>query len=72
MNKHTGEKRTPEAIAKELENIDFAEIEEADLREVFGHGIDLLAADCNCPPPENAAGCGMNVVAGCGGGDGES
>jgi hypothetical protein len=30
------DERTPEEIAKDLENIDFAEIDEEDLKESFG------------------------------------
>jgi hypothetical protein len=33
------EDRTPEEIAKDLENIDFAEIGESDLIEVFGGAV---------------------------------
>jgi len=33
------EKRTPMEIAKDLETIDFAEIDENDLQEVFGGTI---------------------------------
>ena len=70
MNKHTGDKKKPEAVAKELENIDFAEIEAADLRDVFGEGIDLLAADCNCGSNVNCppGSPGANFNCGCGSG----
>lgn len=66
MNKHTGDKRAPEAVAKELENIDFAEIEETDLREVFGHGDEGLLANCNCPPEDSLCGCSINSGCPCG------
>jgi hypothetical protein len=43
------DERTPEEIAKDLEDIDFAEIDEGDLKEVFG-GLakEIIDGDCNC------------------------
>ncbi len=41
-------KKTPEEIAKELESIDFAEIDEGDLKDIFG-SLESATADCNCP-----------------------
>lgn len=57
---HKKDKRTPEEIAADLENIDFAEIEDGDLKEVFGSISDVADADCNC-------GCdpGSNTNCGC-------
>jgi len=45
--------RTPEEIAKDLENIDFAEIEAEDLREVLGGlrdsgGDTTVNSNCCC------------------------
>jgi hypothetical protein len=52
-------KKTPEEVAKDLESIDFAEIEEADLLEVFGSGLKAADADCNCScPPNTNCPCG--------------
>jgi hypothetical protein len=49
------DERTPEEIAKDLETIDFAEIDEDVLREVFGGGAsDLVDSNCNCPCPVNS------------------
>jgi hypothetical protein len=47
--------QTPEEIARDLENVDFADISEEDLKEVFGGdrtggGIDqpIGSTNCNC------------------------
>lgn len=42
------DERTPEEIAKDLENIDFADISEGELQEVFGGGIPIGTSNCNC------------------------
>lgn len=44
------DERTPEEIAKDLENIDFAGIGEDDLREVFGGEAREVVpiSNCNC------------------------
>jgi natural product precursor len=58
LNKNLPDKKTPEEIAKDLEEIDFAEIDEVDLQAVFGGGAsDLAETNCNC-------GCEINTSCG--------
>jgi hypothetical protein len=48
MEKH--DKKTPEEVARDLEDIDFAEIDDADLKEAFG-GLGEIRSGCtntNC------------------------
>ena len=41
--------RTPEEIAKDLESIDFADISEGELQEVFGGElVPIGSTNCNC------------------------
>jgi len=43
------DERPPEEIAKDLESLDFAEIDEGDLREVFGGStVPISDSNCNC------------------------
>lgn len=51
--------KKPEEVAIDLENIDFAEIEEDDLREIFG-GLEGADGDCNCGCINN--GCGGSSI----------
>jgi len=53
--KKQGDERTPEEIAEDLEGIDFAEIDEGDLKDVFG-SLSIAAED-DCTSNSNC-GCG--------------
>jgi len=44
-------KRAPDEVARDLEDIDFAEIDEADLKEIFGGTVEVVQPGCtntNC------------------------
>jgi len=41
------DEKPPEEVAKDLENIDFDEIDADDLKEVFG-GESIPISNCNC------------------------
>jgi len=45
--------QTPDEVAKDLENNDFAEIEDDELKKVFG-SLSAEESDCNC-------GCSTNL-----------
>ena len=40
--------RLPEEIAKDLENVDFPEIAENDLKDIFGGDRVPIETNCNC------------------------
>jgi hypothetical protein len=46
------DQKTPEEVARDLETIDFMEIDEADLKTAFGGGAEI-------------ADCGTNTNCGC-------
>jgi hypothetical protein len=42
------DERKPEEIAKDLETVDFPEIAEGDLRDIFGGESEIYIRDVNC------------------------
>jgi hypothetical protein len=51
MNKKN---KAPEEIAKDLEEVSFDEIEEGDLKELFGSSdLSTVVSNCNCPINES-------------------
>jgi len=46
------DKRAPDEVARDLEDIDFAEIDEADLKDIFGGAAEVQTGctntNCGC------------------------